>query len=129
MAEGVLDASAILAVILEEPGAERVEAYLPEAAASAVNVGEVVAKLRDLGMPERTVEEVVTDLQLGVHAHDLSAALASGFLRERTRRAGLSLGDRACLTLAQALQLPAVTTDRAWLKVADAIGVQVDLIR
>jgi ribonuclease VapC len=129
MAEGVLDASAILAVILEEPGVDRVEAYLLEAAASAVNIGEVVAKLRDLGMPERTVEEVVTGLQLDLYAHDVNAAFASGFLRERTRLAGLSLGDRACLALAQALQLPAVTTDRAWREVADAIGVRVDLIR
>jgi ribonuclease VapC len=129
MAKGVLDASAILAVILEEPGADRAEAYLLEAAASAVNIGEVVARLRDLGMPERTVEEVVTGLQLDVHAHDVSAAFASGFLRRRTRRVDLSLGDRACLALAQALNMPAVTTDRDWLKVADAIGVRVELIR
>ena len=112
MADVVLDASAILAVILEEPGADRAEAHLLEAAASAVNVGEVVAKLRDLGMPERTVEEVVKGLQLDVYAHDVDAAFAAGYLRERTRRVGLSLGDRACLALAQALQLPAMTRGR-----------------
>ena len=52
MADAVLDSSAVLAVILEEPGAERVERYLPGGKVSAVNIGEIVAKLHDLGMPE-----------------------------------------------------------------------------
>ena len=129
MADAVLDSSAILAVILEEPGADRVEAYLPGGKVSAVNIGEVVAKLRDLGMPERTTTEVIAGLQLDVHVHDLHAALLSGHLRPRTREAGLSLGDRACLALAQAFGLPTVTSDRSWLAVADEIGVRVELIR
>ena len=129
MADAVLDSSAILAVILEEPGADQAEAYLPGAKVSTVNIGEVVAKLRDLGMPERTTNEVIAGLQLDVHVHDLDAALASGHLRLQTRPAGLSLGDRACLALAQALELPTVTSDRGWLAVADEIGVQVELIR
>lgn len=96
---------------------------------SAVNVGEVVAKLRDLGMPEATVETVLGGLQLDVRVHDWDAALASGFLRPTTRSAGLSLGDRACLALAAALGLPAVTADRSWLSVAAAVGVRVAPIR
>jgi ribonuclease VapC len=129
MAEAVLDASAILALILEEPGAERVEPYVPGGTASAVNVGEVVAKLRDLGMVEARVDEIVAEMQLDVHGHDLIAALAAGHLRPVTRSAGLSLADRACLALAGALRLPALTADRSWLGVADAAGVRVDLIR
>lgn len=129
MADAVLDSSAILAVILEEPGAQRVEAHLPGGRVSAVNVGEVVAKLRDLGMPEPTANEVMVGLQLDVHAHDMRAALAAGHLRPQTRAAGLSLGDRACLALARALGLPTVTSDRSWLAIADEIGVQVELIR
>jgi ribonuclease VapC len=129
LSAAVLDASAVLAVILEEPGGERVEALLPGAKVSAVNVGEVAAKLRDLGMPEVTVETVLTGLQIEVRAHDRDAALASGFLRPATRGAGLSLGDRACLALAAALGLPAVTADRAWQSVAAAVGVQVTPIR
>lgn len=129
MSEAVLDSSAVLAVILEEPGAERVEPLLPGAKVSAVNVGEVAAKLRDLGMPEGTIEAVLNGLQIDVRAHDLDAALASGFLRPATRRAGLSLGDRACLALAAALGLPAVTADRSWQSVAEAVGVQVRPIR
>ena len=129
MSVAVLDSSAVLAVILEEPGAERVEPLLLGAKVSAVNLGEVAAKLRDLGMPEETVETVLTGLQIEVHAHDRDAALASGFLRPATRSAGLSLGDRACLGLAAALRLPAVTADRGWQSVAEAVGVEVTPIR
>jgi ribonuclease VapC len=113
MADAVLDASAILALVLEEPGAQRVEAFLPGGMASAVNLGEVVAKLRDLGMEMESVDEIVAGMQLEVHGHDLTAALAAGHLRPMTRSAGLSLADRACLALAKTLHLPALTADRA----------------
>lgn len=128
MADAVLDSSAVLAVLLEEPGAALVEAYLPGGKVSAVNVGEVVAKLRDLGAPEITVDAMIAGLQLDVRAHDLRAAIGSGHLRPATRAAGLSLGDRACLALARALRLPAVTADRAWLRI-EAIDVRIDFIR
>jgi PIN domain nuclease of toxin-antitoxin system len=125
----VLDSSAVLAVILEEPGAERVEAYLPGAAVSAVNLGEVVAKLSDLGMPARTVEAVLDGLQIDIRPHDRDDALRAGFLRPATRAAGLSLGDRVCLALAASLGVPAITADGTWRGVADDIGVQVTPIR
>jgi PIN domain nuclease of toxin-antitoxin system len=80
-------------------------------------------------MPEDTIEAVLNGLQIDVRAHDLDAALASGFLRPATRRAGLSLGGRACLALAATLGLPAITADRGWQHVADAVGVQVRPIR
>jgi PIN domain nuclease of toxin-antitoxin system len=129
MSAAILDSSAVLAVILEEPGAERVEAYLPGAKLSAVNLGEIVAKLRDLGMPAQTVEAVLDGLQIDVRPHDRDAALSAGLLRPATRAAGLSLGDRACLALAASLGLPAVTADRSWQGIAAAIGVQVASIR
>jgi ribonuclease VapC len=129
VSDAVLDSSAVLAVILEEPGAERVEPLLPGAKVSAVNLGEVAAKLRDLDMPEATVETVLSGLQIDVRAHDRDAAIASGFLRPATRRAGVSLGDRACLALAATLGLPALTADRSWQSVADAVGVRVMVIR
>jgi PIN domain nuclease of toxin-antitoxin system len=99
LSDAVLDSSAVLAVILEEPGADRVEPLLPRAKVSAVNVDEVAAKLRDLSMPEATVETVLGGLQMDVVAHDWDEALAAAFLRPATRAAGLSLGDRACLAL------------------------------
>jgi PIN domain nuclease of toxin-antitoxin system len=129
MADAVLDASAILALVLEEPGAERVEGFVPGGIASAVDLGEVVAKVRDLGIEAARVGEVVAEMQLDVRGHDLTAALSAGHLRPATRSAGLALAGRACLALAETLRLPALTADRAWLAVADAIGVRVELIR
>jgi PIN domain nuclease of toxin-antitoxin system len=129
MAEVVLDASAILALVLEEPGAERVEPYVMGGTTSAVNLSEVVAKLRDLGIAEARVDDMIAEMQLDVHAHDLRAALAAGHLRPVTRSAGLSIAGRACLALARALRWPALTADRSWLGVADAVGVRVELIR
>lgn len=129
MSDAVLDSSAVLAVILEEPGAERVVAYLPGAKLSAVNAGEVAAKLRDLAMPEQTVEAVLAGLQVDIRPHARGDALSAGFLRPATRAAGLSLGDRACLALAASLGLPAITADRSWQSIADEIGVEIAAIR
>jgi ribonuclease VapC len=126
VAEAVLDASALRALMLEEPGAEHVEPHVPGGTA---NLGEVVAKLRDLGIAEADVDEIIAAMQLDVHGHDLGAALAAGHLRPATRSAGLSLADRACLALARTLRLPALTADRGWLGVADAVGVRIELIR
>lgn len=127
--DAVLDSSAVLAIVLDEPGAAEVKRYLPGARISAVNVGEVVAKLRDLTMPDDTIDAVLDGLQIDTQAHDLEAAITAGKLRPATRAAGLSLGDRACLSLARTLALPAVTADRNWASVAEAINVRVQVIR
>jgi ribonuclease VapC len=129
VSNAVLDSSAVLAVILEEPGAERVEIHLPGGMVSAVNLGEVVAKLRDLGMPAQTVEAILDGLQIDIRPHDRNDALSAGFLRPATRAAGLSLGDRACLALAASLGLPAITADRSWQSIAADVGVEVASIR
>lgn len=127
MTEVVLDASAVLAVIRGEAGSERIETYLRTGCISAVNLSEVVAKLQERGMPDDRIDEVVGLLDLDVRAFDASAALAAGKLRTRTRAAGLSLGDRACLALAGALGATAITTDRAWTETE--AGVPVDVVR
>jgi PIN domain nuclease of toxin-antitoxin system len=64
VAEAVLDASALRAPMLEEPGAEHVEPHVPGGTA---NLGEVVAKLRDLGIAEADVDEIIAAMQLAVH--------------------------------------------------------------
>ena len=113
MSDVVLDASALLALLQDEPGAERVLESLPGALISSVNFSEVVAKLAELGMPETDIRLALT-LGLEVAPFDEALAVAAGTLRPATRSAGLSLGDRACLALARARSLPALTTDRAW---------------
>ena len=110
----VLDASAILCLIRAEPGAETVKAALPGSVVSAVNLAEVIAKMSDLGMDEALISAVLDPLQLVTVAFDGDQARASGLLRPHTRTRGLSLGDRACLALAEHLSATALTTDRAW---------------
>ena len=123
----VLDASALLCLIRGEDGADTVAAVMPDAAISAVNLSEAVAKLADVGMDAATVAEVLSPLRLDVASLDEEAAVAAGMLRPITRAAGLSLGDRACIALAQTLEAEAVTADRAWSRVE--VGVQMKWIR
>jgi ribonuclease VapC len=121
----VLDASALLALLATEPGTDRVAAALADGAIiSAVNVSEVVAKLSDWHMPEAEIREVIDGLRLDVIAFDLDLALHAGSMRGPTRSLGLSLGDRACLALAQREGATALTTDRTWsgLEAIVAIG-------
>ncbi|MBB4633338.1 PIN domain-containing protein [Sphingosinicella soli] len=129
MADIVLDSSAVLAMLWGEPGGEKVAAVADAAAICANNIAEVATKLADKGVPQETIVATLTDLELEVHDVDTAMAISIGALRASTRAAGLSLGDRSCLALAKALGVPAITTDRAWVDIADASGVEVRLIR
>jgi PIN domain nuclease of toxin-antitoxin system len=123
----VLDASALLAVLRAEPGAERVEPRLEGARIGAVNLSEVVAKLIDDGVPEAEVRRAIGRLDLDVDAFGAQHAYLAGFLRQSTRALGLSFGDRACLALAQSLDAPALTADRSWARLD--LGIRVEVIR
>ncbi len=128
MKRGVLDASALLALLNREPGSEQVASVVADGAAiSAVNLSEVVAKLCEVDMPEAIVHDVLDLLGLEIVDFDTDQAYQTGLLRALTRHAGLSLGDRACLVLARQLDLPALTTDRVWESLT--VGVTVQVIR
>lgn len=81
----VLDASALLAVLRSEAGAERVEPRLAGSGIGAVNLSEVVAKLIEDGVPEVEIRAAVGRLQLDVHPFDREQAYAAGVLRPATR--------------------------------------------
>ncbi len=123
----VFDASAVLAMIGGETGAAEVRASLDDGAISAVNFSEVLAKLVDSGYGDADALGIVDGLPLAVHPVDAAQARRAGLLRRRTRRRGLSLGDRACLALAAALDRPALTADRAWSELD--LDVEVRTIR
>ena len=127
MSEIVLDASALMAVLREEPGAAAVEAVLDHAAISAVNLSEVQAKLVERGTAAELAWSSLVDLDLEVVDFDAAQAKVAGDLRSLTRAQGLSLGDRACLALAQALGLPAMTADRAWAGLE--VGIEIRTVR
>lgn len=126
MSQGVLDASALLALLNQERGSEGVAAIITDKAAmSTVNFSEVVAKLSNDGMPNEMIRDLLDSLELEVIDFDTELAYQAGLLRPLTKHAGLSLGDRACLALAQHLRLPALTTDRVWDTLSLGIPVQV----
>jgi PIN domain nuclease of toxin-antitoxin system len=127
MSESVLDASALLALLGSEPGGDKVVQALSRGVAmSAVNLAEVVAKLADSGMPDEAIHATLDPLGLTLIDFDRDVAFQTGLLRPATRSAGLSLGDRACLALAQHLSLPALTADRNWANLS--LGIPVTLI-
>jgi PIN domain nuclease of toxin-antitoxin system len=123
----VLDSSALLAVIHGEPGADAVLAVMADAAISTVNVAEVMSKLIEGGTTLDHARNWVRAFDLAVIDFDLPSAEAVGELRIRTRRAGLSIGDRACLALALRAAVPALTADRAWA--ALDLGIEIRVIR
>ncbi len=127
MSRVVLDASAILALLNQEEGAERVAPFLADAVISTVNLAEVVTRLALAGMPETAIREALALLPLESVPFDAGQAIDVGLLAPTTRPSGLSLGDRACLVLARRLDATAVTADQAWVGI-DA-GVAVELIR
>lgn len=129
MADCVLDASAILAILFDEPGREIAMTAAGDAAVSALTVAEVATRLIDTGQSLPGIAEIVAEFEFAVHAVGSDEAFDIAGLRDQTRRAGLSMGDRGCLALARRLGLPAITADRAWSRVADELGVEVRLIR
>lgn len=132
-ASWVLDASALLAYLHGESGAESVsETLLEGACISAVNWAETLSKLAERGqapeaVSQRLEDEGILGSTLEIHPLDERAARRIAELRPSTRKAGLSLGDRACLALASQLKLVALTADSAWAELD--LGIEVRLIR
>ena len=124
----VLDASALLAYLLGEPGRERVrDALATEALVGTVNLAEALSKLADGGHDPEDVWDQVGTLPFEVVPLDDSLALEIAVLRRSTARAGLSLADRACLALGRRLGRTVLTADREWVGLVP--GVAVELIR
>jgi PIN domain nuclease of toxin-antitoxin system len=117
----------VLALLWDEPGADRVAEVLPVAQMSAVNVAELIGKLIDRGASDSEAIAVIRTLGVVSTSFDERQAVACGVLRRRTRAAGLSLGDRACLALAQSEGAVALTADRSWT--AAGIDIRVEVIR
>lgn len=127
MSKYVLDASAVLALLNQETGKDRVEAVLADSCIGAVNYCEVLGKLIDAGMPEQDARESVELLNVEVVDFDTDLARLAAVLRPTTKKLGLSLGDRSCLALALSRRNTAVTAERAWAKLK--ISTKIELIR
>jgi ribonuclease VapC len=123
----VLDASAVLALLNQEPGKDRVEPLLADSVINAVNYCEVLGKLIDAGVPEDDARESADLLGVEVIGFDADLAHLAATLRPTTKKLGLSLGDRSCLALGLARRNTVVTAEKKWGKLM--IGVKIELIR
>ncbi len=111
----VLDASALLAWLLEEPGAALVDPS--NAVINSVNWCEVVQKLASRGGDVEALGAEMEALGLRRLAFSVVEGEAAAALQQVTQHLGLSLGDRACIATAAQLRATALTADREWLEV------------
>jgi PIN domain nuclease of toxin-antitoxin system len=123
----VLDASALLAYLREEPGAEVVDGLLADARMASVNWAEVVQKSLSAGVDVDGMQEDLQALGMRVEPFWPADGESAGRLWPLTRQHGLSLADRACLSLGLRLGLTVVTCDRAWAQLP--LDLEVQLLR
>lgn len=129
MSRVVLDASALLALLRQEPGGDIVADCMADAAISAANLAEVITFYARRGNGREIIEETIVESGALPVPIDEDLAYEAGMLFPLTAAAGLSLGDRFCLALARRLQCEVLTADRAWKSVAARANVSVRLIR
>ncbi|MBD2295084.1 type II toxin-antitoxin system VapC family toxin [Anabaena sphaerica FACHB-251] len=133
MNKSVLDASAFLAYLRDEPGAEIVEnALINGCYISIINWVEVLSKIVDLGeSPDEVIKQLrdegLLENSLEIIACNEEDALNIAKFRPLTKSTGLSLGDRACLALGKRLNLPVLTADKVWTSLS--LGITINLIR
>jgi ribonuclease VapC len=125
----VVDASAVMALMLAEPGADVVTAQIRGSLISAINLSECCARGVERGADAADVLSIVRGYEVQVIPFDLAAALATADLRESTRPFGSSLGDRACLALGLSRSAAVFTSDRRMAAAGQKLCIDIRLIR
>lgn len=123
----VLDASAVLALVHDEPGADAAAEALPGSTMSTVNLAEVIGKLVDADVDSHRVRHLLAAAGVRLEPLTESDAELAGALRALPQGRTLSLADRCCLALAVRMAADVLTADRAWASVD--VGVHVRLLR
>ncbi len=128
MNEVVFDASAILALLHHERGAEKLtDDIQDQAVASTVNLAEAQSKLVKRGhSPDEAWEDTLSTVTAAEPFTSEHAKIAGSLIIE-TEKYGLSLGDRSCLALAIALKAPVYTTEQTWRNLK--VGIPIHVIR
>lgn len=122
-----VDASALIAFLRREPGADIVEQHLRGSAMSAVNVSEVLAKSFERKLDFSKLLALFHSWQVEIVPFDLDQAILTAELKTKIKIKDIAFADRACLALAISRSVPVVTADRAWKSLS--IGSDVILIR
>ena len=125
----ILDASAVLAFLLKEPGQDRVrDVLLTEPSMTTVNFAEVATKyvLRGAMEQANALRDLLPVVLVSV---DEDMALDAALIAAITKPYGLSLGGRICLALGRRTRRVVLTADRQWPQVASALDVEVEMIR
>ena len=122
-----LDASALLAFLFREDGHAPVAEVIDESCVSAVNLAEVLGRFARDGHDANVALGQIMATPIEAVPFPMADAAAAAARLPKAQRLGLSLGDRACLTLALARGIPALTADRTWRRLR--VGVQIEVIR
>ena len=125
----IIDAAALLAVLLDEPGAAEVIPVLRASTMSALNVSESCSRGMERGATIAGVLGSIRRFEIAVVPFDAAQAKLAAELRPPTKHVGASLGDRACLALAQMRGLPIYTGDRRMGSLQGQLGIDIRLIR
>lgn len=124
----VLDASAVLALIQDEPGADLVAEALPGAVLGAPNLAEIVGKLVDVNADASGIQALLSAAGVTIEPLLAEDAQLVGAMRALTGGRALSLGDRCCLALAvRSTPAEVLTADRAWAELD--LPIRVRLLR
>jgi PIN domain nuclease of toxin-antitoxin system len=123
----VLDASALVAVALREPGGDVVVPRLRRARVNAVNLAEVLIALERRGVRRSVAAALIDELPFETVATDESLVPHIAEVHRATRGCGLSLADCICLATGRALGATVYTADRAWAGLD--VGARVEVIR
>lgn len=129
----LLDASAVLAYLGNEPGADVVATALLEEECHIMTINMAEVLQHAIGFSQEPAE--LLD-QLGalitVEPESVEDAVTAAELYPSTRKPALSLADRFALAAAKRLQVPVLTAEKAWTEIPAATeipGIEVRLIR
>lgn len=125
----VIDAAALMALLLNEPGAEVVADVVRGAMISTVNISECCARGVERGATAEAVLAMIAGYEMGIVDCDIEQAVEAARLREPTRSTGSSLGDRMCLALAKRRGATIYTADRRMGSLEGKLGIDIRLIR
>ena len=125
----VIDAAALMALLLDEPGGDIVAGIIRGALISTVNISECCARGVERGATAEAVLDMIAGYEMKIVDCDLAQAVEAARLREPTRTTGSSLGDRMCLALARRRSGTIYTADRRMGSLDGKLGIDIRLIR